>query len=272
MYHYDDLRVVHVATHHKTGSVWYSAVFRDFARRTGHYFVPHRAFRADPGQHLDRARRARGVLITLSQQGGYTPEEIALGRVLHMVRDPRDLLVSATNYHLHATEGFLSRPWRDATGGVSYQQHLRALPRGEARLRFEMSAHTDTTLAQLRDWLGAGARVMTLRYEDCIDDPQMRVFGQALRFAGFKGADFAHGLAAMQANSLFGGLRSARRRAVIRPAGTPHIRSGRAGDWCRAFTPALARDFAALHGDLLSGYGYAADDTWTRAPELVENR
>lgn len=272
MYHYDGLRVVHVATHHKTGSVWYSAVFSDFARRSGHYFVPHRAFRGNPDHHIAQARKARGVLITLSQQGGYTPEEIAMSRVLHMVRDPRDILVSATNYHLHASEGFLDRPWQDRTGEMGYREYLRSLKRGEPRLRFELSAHTAGTLAQLRDWLGAGQNVMTLRYEDCVADPRMTVFAQALRFAGFEGADFAHGLAAMHDNSLFGGLVSSRKRSGIRPAGTPHIRSGRAGDWQKSFSEALSQDFARQYGDLLVGYGYEPDNDRGQPAELVENR
>lgn len=261
MYHYDGLRVIHVATHHKTGSVWFMAVFRDFARRAGLHMVPLWMFRNNPEHHLNIARNGRGVLILFSQTGAQTPEDLALGPALHIVRDPREMLISAMDYHLEATEGFLRRGWPGLPKGVTYQQHLRELPDFEARLGFELSAFTARTFDEMRNWIGAGQNVFTLRYEDAIHDRQMTVFGHALRHMGFSGADFAIGLAALHNNSLFGGLSGARARAAITPGGTAHIRSDGTRKWQllpRPVAEAIARD----HGDLLAAYGYAEGDNW----------
>jgi hypothetical protein len=41
-----------------------------------------------------------------------------------------------------------------------------------------------------------------------------------------------------------------------------HGRKGAPGDWRNHFTPALAREFHELYGDLLAATGYEADGTW----------
>lgn len=66
------------------------------------------------------------------------PEELSdcSYRGLHLIRDPRDVILSGMHYHLRAPEKWLHDPEPDY-GGLSYQEKLNSLD-GDGRLFLEM--------------------------------------------------------------------------------------------------------------------------------------
>ena len=129
-------RMICIGTHHKTGTVWMRKVWRAIA-----------ADQNIPFFQVLRARRLAdiptdGPVIIVNWHSRF-PQQLLDdpdARFLHLIRDPRDVLLSGMRYHMVAglgNEKFLRIP-REDLGGVNYQTHLRSLPDDLARLRFEI--------------------------------------------------------------------------------------------------------------------------------------
>ena len=137
-----------VATHHKTGTVWMSTVFRAIARRLGANYVD---FWTQYGR-LDRALKAPFILLNhnsiFSRHASQLRREDV--RVLHLIRDPRDVLISAMHYHKKADE-----PWlREKVSGskeAPYQQRLNSFATVHEQYLFELENATGSTIEAMLD-------------------------------------------------------------------------------------------------------------------------
>ena len=94
-----------VATHHKTGTVWMSTVFRAIARRLGANYVD---FWGHYGR-LDRVLTTPFILLNHNSIFSRHANQLRRDdvRILHLIRDPRDVLISAMHYHKKADEPWL---------------------------------------------------------------------------------------------------------------------------------------------------------------------
>lgn len=130
-----------IATHHKTGTVLMKRVFTEIASLMGS--TPCLASRgrlppADWQLLLDMHSTVLASLPTAC-------EDI---RALHVIRDPRMVVVSSALYHMHSKERWLHVP-RPDLDGRTYQEHLISLPDNISRFRYELD-HGAAGLA-LRD-------------------------------------------------------------------------------------------------------------------------
>ena len=178
-------------------------------------------------------------------------------RLLHLVRDPRDMLISATHYHLKADEPWLVEPSEDF-GGLTYCDRLAQEDGLEAQLLFEMEHHHAEVVDDMMAWPTDRQNVYEARYENLIADREMVEFRKIFEFLGFEPDEIERALQIVWKGSLFGSLEAEK----VRLHDTSHIRSGRAGQWRDHFTPHLARAYADRHGAVLARLGYAADDAW----------
>lgn len=258
-------RLMCIATHHKAGTVWLKRVIQALARALDLPVIGvwgERQLGAIPP--LGRA--------FLVHWNARFPRQLwaqAETAFVHLIRDPRDVLLSGMAYHRIAPprgERFVHDP-RPELGGLSYQQHLNALPDDLARLRFEMEGKHAETVADMLAWPWWHPKAHELRYETLIEDCEGARFDAALAHLGLDVRERAEGRRIFLANSLFAGLADpgARRGRV-----GAHVASGRPARWRTEMPRALGRDYAARFGAALKSLGYATDDSWVASlPEQV---
>lgn len=249
-------RILCVGTHHKTGTLWMRAVFRALAEALG--VAHHTVFPASGDKHVPDANR-----VFLFQWNSAFPQAILDrpdARILHVIRDPRDVLLSGMRYHRTAPEGgeeFLHTPRSDLKG-ATYQQHLNALPDDAARLMFEMGEKHAQTLAAMRAWDYGVPNTIEARYEDLMADTQGTAFREHLRNLGLPEPEVALGGRLFWDNALFGGLADATARSDRVKA---HVTGTATRDWRSSLPRDIARTYAERHGADLVALGYETHPT-----------
>jgi hypothetical protein len=196
-----------VGAHHKTGTVWLTDVFERFAQlsRASYYNV-----REDR-----RIERERPREVLFDHHCTFQDFDISQGRGFRMVRDPRDVLISAMHYHRRGSEAWLHRPRAD---GRTYVETVNALSDEDALL-FEIDENSGKTIREMLAFDG-GDTVKTIHYEDYIDDANMEQWFDLLLWSGLRSADLILGQQALYENSLFG----------LKQKGG-HVRSGKKQQW-----------------------------------------
>jgi hypothetical protein len=239
-----------VATHHKTGTVWMSTVFKAIARRLGANYVD---FWTHYGR-LDRALKTPFILLNhnsiFSRHASQLRREDV--RVLHLIRDPRDVLISAMHYHKKADEPWLHEKV-SGSKDAPYQQRLNSLATLHEQYMFELENATGSTIEAMLDWQYDRTNCVEVRYEDLWADRSLSVWSDIASFLGFEGAEQEVCRQCFWEHSLFGKASRANRR---------HARSGEVAQWKREFTPELAQAFLYRFPDALQVLGYENGDGW----------
>ncbi len=182
-------------------------------------------------------------------------------RFFHIVRDPRDVLVSGYRYHLKpklSNEGWLYRP-RSELGGRSYHHQINSLPDRVSKMLFEMCGKHAVTVRDMRAWPYGHKHVVDLRYEDLIYDTDCRQFKNAIEGLDVAGFNVEQIVASYWSNSLFGGLENASNQPQnVRR----HISNGATQQWRENLPREVAKIYAEKFGDALIELGYASDMKW----------
>ena len=168
-------------------------------------------------------------------------------RGLHLVRDPRDMLVSATFYHRHSDEPWLHTP-RESLGGLSYRQKIETLQNFDEELSYSMNLMW-TDLQRIRNFNYADVRFRTLHYEHLIADRQLNIFEDLFHFLGFHSRVIDTCLVNAYRNCLFSS-----------PPKSAHVRSGEPKQWPHFFKPIHKEQFTKFFGDILQKSGY--EENW----------
>src|SRR5215475_255500 len=138
-----------VATHHKTGTVWMDGVFKAIAGDVGAHYIDFRSQAHQLDEALDKP------FILLNSDSKFREHAHILDRddvrVLHLVRDPRDVLISAMHYHKKSAESWLHEPI-PGYDDVTYQRSLKALRTKFDQYLFEMEHSTASTLRDVLSW------------------------------------------------------------------------------------------------------------------------
>lgn len=252
-----------VATHHKTGTVWMSTVFRAIARRLDANYV-------DFWSHYGRLDRVlKTPFILLNHSSIFTRHADVLRRedvrILHLIRDPRDVLLSATHYHKSANEPWLHE--KVSGSEPSYQQRLNSLATLHEQYLFELENATGSTIEAMLDWQYGRPNCLEIRYEELWADRALSLWSQISSFLGFEGSELDVCRMCFWEHSLFGAASRVNRR---------HARSGEAAQWKHEFTTELAEAFLFRFPDALEMLGYEEGDQWieslTASTALTQNR
>ncbi len=257
-------RLLCVGTHHKTGTVWMRRTFHKFAESEG---IP--VIRADrTTRKTDLPAHGPALVVNWSSEFSPALFDHPDARFLHMIRDPRDVLLSGYRYHLSAptrNEKFLRTP-RPDLGGLTYKEHLNTLPEMVSGLLFEMDGKHAETLTEMLAWPYGHPHVVDLRYEDMIDDHDCALFRAALAQMTVAGFDTERLTAFYWTHSLFGGLADeSNRKANV----TAHVRSGKTAQWRTKLPREVATIYAESYGAALKTLGYAEADDWVAACPLA---
>jgi len=249
----DVKNVVIVATHHKTGTVWMRSVFLRIAKKLG---VPFLFIEQLSG--TDPAALVAPSIIFDNHAAFHNCRWLLKrpdSRIIHLIRDPRDVIISGMAYHRTASEPWLLRP-RQSFGGLTYQEKINSLPDDQARYIFEMHNSANKTIRAMKKWNYKRKNSFECRYEDLIKDTNMEIFTSALLCLGFEGEELDICRKIFKRNSLFG---------KAKPNKSHHIRSGDPRQWMHTFNPLLAKEFVAQFGDVLIELGYEPDNAWVDA-------
>jgi hypothetical protein len=171
-------------------------------------------------------------------------------RGFHIVRDPRDIVVSAYFSHLYSHKPF--------EGLAERRERLQSVDKKEGLL-LELENRRHEFRAML-DWDYDQPAVLELRMEDATTDAA-HVVPRIMDFLGLGKDD---------------GLRPPRLRRIIadnefsvlagRPPGEEdvknHYRKGLPGDWVNHFEPEHVAYFKEHYGDILIKLGYEKDHDW----------
>lgn len=229
--------------HHKTGTAWFNSVLQAVGDHYGLRF-----------QNLRHGPLEVSTDLALRHDSQVDLDALPPFVGSHMIRDPRDVVVSGYHYHLWTHEPWAHEP-QEAYGGRSYQAHLRALD-VEDGLAAEMH-HALPVVEQMLRWDYEDPRFCELRYEDAIADPRAAyraVFGHY----GFT-LEAVETATAIADRFSFHNLTG---RRVGEARERSHLRSGRPGQWRELFTPANRALFKELAGEALIHLGYEEDLDW----------
>jgi len=233
--------VMLVGTHHKTGTVWMRSLFEAVAEacNQGFYAGTQAAYPA-------------GIGVFFQPHSAFDlPTFPYPYRGLHLIRDPRDVVISAARYHPTANEAWLDypKPW---LGAKTYRQSLIAMSSAEERIRFEM-AHVGGRVIQAMAGFDSGnPDFLTIKYEDLVEDVDLVLFRRIFTFLGYPELQLDQLCQIAREKSLFSGL-------VNRP---DHIRSGVPAQWQKVFSRELSREFHACFGSALIRLGYEPNAEW----------
>jgi hypothetical protein len=193
---------------------------------------------------------------------------------IHIVRDPRDILVSGYLYHKRTIEPWCTnknhrigkeieypqipysqlhrsfewkRKYLDSLGGMSYQDVLNNCNATEGLL-FELAHYCAWTLEDIRESQIDDAKILEVRFEDLMDDFEnwmQKVFehckltGEERKFAELESSK--ENLKKMSDRDL---------------RKNTHIASKRTSKWKEYFDEGLKEKFENLYGDIIRRYGY----------------
>ena len=192
-------------------------------------------------------------------------------KVLHIIRDGRDVAISAKHHiwnrsvgqgGIHELDGqeLATRDaYRDSASSFVAEGHSIFTPEWLSGTAEEWVQMTRSARDDGRRLLGD--HYLELRYEDMQTDPE-RVLSAVLEFLG---ADHAatHVRSCIERAS-FERATKGRQRGEERP--TEFLRRGIAGEWREVFTQKDRAVFRDSAGDFLIELGYEPDDSWVRPP------
>lgn len=213
--------VVLVGTHHKTGTVWLKKMMARAARFCGRKYIDISPTRMDAAaaERVILAEVEAGRPSILVDHRSRFPTTVPTDRCrgFHIVRDPRDVLVSATKYHCESREKWLHKP-KENLAGKTYQEMINSFPTMAEKQMFEVTHTTKSTLSRMLNFED-GNVFRTYRYEDLIADRELLLWHEVAVYLGFQGPELVWFLRAVWGTSLFGSFRP---NAVTKK----HIQSG----------------------------------------------
>lgn len=247
--------------HHKSGSTYIKSVLRAALGASLHVeFLSTRlplGYEKDPAQAARIARAYRRLNETPSTVVSHGNADRAVVQTLaehgplrgfHIIRDPRDLMVSGYFWHI-SDLSVDSNPWN-----AERRARLRAEPDQEAGLLREVE-FSRCYFDAMAEWDYARPDILEMRFETMIADP-LPFLRDAFAFVGLPTGDLERIVAEHDFQRLAGG------RSRGQEAREQKYRKGIAGDWRNHFTPRITDAFKRHCGDLLVRLGYEPDLNW----------
>ncbi len=174
-------------------------------------------------------------------------------KMMHLIRDPRDIVVSGCFYHLHSKEIWLHKAEPDFDGDT-YHNKINSLQNIDDRLLFEMEHNTVENMKNIIHWDYNLPNCIEVKYEEIINDASLNKFDSIFLFLGFRKKHLRMLRKIVKANSIFSDS--------VKVAELSHVRSGKTEQWKNHFKEIHKKRFLELFGDILIKLGYEKDNTW----------
>ena len=276
---------------HKSASMWLSTIAERACALMGkRYIYFYKSTRL--GQDFAAFyRRSRHEVLSYANAEIHEVQQIEGFRGVHVVRDPRDMIVSAYFFHRNKDLGY---PGHRA---YEHRQRLQQVSKDEG-LALEI-AYSERYLRPLMTWDFSMPHVLELKFEEVtarpyesvlrmfaflglldeaewpwwqqlIDTPRFVWNRLTRRWGGF-GRWPRHRIPAEKLLGIVHALQFA--RLARRPKGqedpTSHYRKGQPGDWRNHFTEEHVALFKERYPGLLVRLGYEPDENWSLTPRVV---
>lgn len=278
--------------HHKCATTYTLRVVGDICRYMGlrhlQYHSPKMWGYPSHGTPLDEFAVKSGLdFVSFTNSDPRYIGDISNYLGFHLIRDPRDMVVSAyfSHKHSHGTDG-----WPELT---EFRAALESLPKNEGMMesiKFTARLPTDgwniEPFRAMMDWDYSRDNIMQIKFEDMVSDPY-QTFLDAFKFMKLT-CDSDSTFPSLLAYYLRSKNRSFRNPRISaipewmvllkihrhrftkatkgRPRGvsdvTSHYRNGMPGDWKNHFTSEHKAYFKREYTDLLIKLGYEKDDKW----------
>lgn len=236
---------------HKSGSNWIHQITGRVARKLSMKYARFSRPLEFDGD-LSNYRDKHGLKCVSWVNAEYTKIKDVEWKGYHVVRDPRDVIVSAYFSHVktHPTEN-----WPRL---AEFRPKLQAASK-EDGIMMEFDFIKDV-FRRLENWDVNDARALTLRLEDISQD-YVTKFREAFEFVGFFDLGLSDKLFLMIMEEFSFEKMSGGRKKGEEDTDS-HYRKGVHGDWVNHFTDQHKDYFKEHHNDLLVKYGYESDDNW----------
>lgn len=234
--------------YHKVGTVWFGRILRHIAAEFGLQFAS--TIRGETIKAYEARVIRPDILLDLGSH--INLEKLPLYRGSHMVRDPRDLIVSAYFYHKWTNEKWANVP-KAEYDGATYKEHLNRLPKDEGIL---LEIHKSKYWVQhMAEWSFSDPCIMELRYEDLLLDEDA-YFPALFKHYGLsdRATDKCVRIAKLYS---FENFKRKQKKGAI-----SHLRSGRAQEWQDHFNADHVSLFKSMHPGVVPKLGYAPNDNW----------
>ncbi|MCG6154360.1 sulfotransferase domain-containing protein [Rubinisphaera margarita] len=236
-------RILYHACHHKCGTHWFKRLLQLIALRYDMKFCA-----AADSIPVYRP------LILFDPQSRIGPPVNLEYRGTHMIRDPRDVVISGYFYHLWTNEEWATQP-NVAYGGRSYQQMLQSLDQEDGLI--EEIKKCRFVFKMMREWDYSNTNLRELKYEEAFNEPES-TFTQVFQHYGIGDDELENCLQLSQECSF--------QAVAKRPPGVVQeqsvTRSGEPGQWTLHFTSRVKDEFRRQTGDLLQVLGYESSADW----------
>ena len=167
--------ILFVATHHKVMTTYFHAVLRLFAFGL-----------RIPFDKVNIEAPAKGTRLFLSMQGKVDLKALGKYRGVHVMRDPRDMIVSSYHYHKWTHEAWAHRPDKN---GLSYQQKLNKADKRKG-LFMEIEHFIFIYRKVLTDWNMDDPDMLEVSYESLMGPEKPEIYARISAIWGFPGVDW----------------------------------------------------------------------------------
>lgn len=186
----------------------------------------------------------------------------------HIIRDPRDLLISGYKYHLWCTETWAVEPLTERLKGIiklnsfpidieidglSYQKLINSVDM-ETGLKIELNWRR-FSFVHMMDWDYNHPMIMELRYEEIFGN-EVPLFEKLFHHYGFDNKLVDIGLQFVERYSF------ENQKKYGNTGENKHLSTGESGQWKNYFFDELKEIFKERYQKLLENLAYEHDDSW----------
>ena len=258
--------------YHKSGTALLSKVFSQFCQSRNWKFLSLMGRQTQIPQNAD---------VILFGHSLIDPSEISASFVgLHVIRDPRDIIVSGYQYHCRTSEKWCinsdftpklpilfpkvpysqqhrSEEWKlgylKSLSERSYQENLLSMSQRDGLL-FEMNNYGAWTIESMKAWNYNLDNILELKYEQLMNSYD-NAFHSIFDHFGFSRSEIDAGMDVASKHDL-------RRKSAKELEKMNHVSSSKTSRWKEFFEPVHKEMFIKNFGNLLVELGYEKDNNW----------
>ena len=224
--------------HHKVGTSWFSKILSHVSREYNLEFqyTGQSVIKADTDIFFDD--HSRVILENMDSYKG-----------VHLIRDPRDVIVSGYYYHKWTAEEWANNP-KEHWNGKSYKEKINSLEYEDALL-FEMEHVGKDTINEMMKWNYNNDNILEVKYEDLLIKHN-EMFRNIFRHYNFNDDAVENCLNIVNMYNF----------ETMKQSNDKHLRKGVSGDWKNHFSDKLKNEYKMRYPGVLELLGYENDDSW----------